>query len=201
MTNPRNYLARYIHLRLWVIPEINLAIYLIPKIACTSMKKALRPILTIKRPQAERVDLSGYVTAIPVRSPWERVRSVYAGKVLRDSIKPALLVYMGATPFMEFPKFLEIIMRTPLEARDKHVLPQHLLYNSPYWTGPDIVLRFEKIGNEWNRLRGVVPQLPVLPHHNNNNGFRPDWTRETVEMAAEIYSEDIELLKYEAPNV
>lgn len=189
--------------RIWAVPDLELAVALPTKAGCTSIRAALGKVASTRDMRVwEHGDESvpgHYLKACPVRSPWERVRSCWADKIMADRIRPELRA-MGCRPQMPFDAFVAVVARTPDDRLDRHLAPLHWLVRSPRWSGPDMLLRVESMAADWARLRARRPALPPLPRLNLSRAPKPQWSPESVAAIAERYREDIALLGYAAPD-
>lgn len=186
--------------RIWLLPKLEMAVALPTKCGCTSLKEAcarfgdrkhLTRLLRSDDPVPDR-----WLKVCPVRSPWDRVMSCWADKVM-GTFRPDL-AEMGCWPCMPFADFVALVAATPDHLLDRHLMPQHYLIRSPRWSGPDILLRVETMAQDWERVRAFRPMLPALPRL-NVSAAKAGWTRATVTAIAERYAEDIALLGYEPP--
>lgn len=184
--------------RIWVVPELELAIAVVPKCACTSIKKALYPI-TGKVTLSQSLHTWGrvpddYVQILPVRDPWERLRSFYANNMQLKLPKRALLE-MGVRYNMSFVQMLRVIADTPDDRVDKHFVPLWYMAESPKWNGKPNIENFDKIKTWWKGYG-----LPRLPHCRRPLIKKPDWTQEAVDIIGERYRKDIDYFNFKAPK-
>lgn len=195
--------------QLLVIPEGRLAFCMTPKVANTSMRFALHYAFGLedadRKVTTKRYRYSvnprpvdpDYLRVIFVRSPWDRLRSCYTDKILRSSPESlrADLKRMGCQSQMPFDEFVERVCDTPDEELDKHLLPQYHLVLSPLWGGrPDLLLRYERLEQDWQRLRVLVGALPPrLEYRNASKRPKPAWTPRLAELVYRRFRADVEL--------
>ncbi len=204
--------------RLWIIPGWRVVFAMMPKAACTSIKIALREKFGSEKPgdnsgrklfryRDKAWDLSVCMRITSVRSPWERIRSLYVDKILgsRDAghklIKPIGLDNIGCFAEMSFGEFVEVVCAASDTQTDKHLISQYHVIESPVWGGAaDVMLRFEGMAHDWTKLRELYPLLPKeLGTHNVSQFEKPDWTPNAIKLIGDRYARDVALLNYGEP--
>lgn len=186
-------------IRVWAIPEIKFAIAINPKVGCTSIKQALigkfgRESMSESLHSWERVP-EGFTQIMPVRSPWERLRSFYSHN-LQLGKRVEQYKRLGLRKEMNFRSFVCQACEMSDEETDRHLISQHLLYESPKWNGLPTIERFENFPAWWGKYN-----LPPLPHVQKSITAKPPWTKDIVEMIGKRYAHDIAIFQYEAPKL
>ena len=129
-----------------------------------------------------------------IRNPWDRIVSQFAYMQQR----PDLMDYIGMSHNTEFKMYLELIQQK------EHVqwMPQHkFLYDEERMLLVDQIGRLESFKTDFSTILDYLRiDEPVQAAHVNRSKRKPLLTyfndRESVEMVADIYSEDIDLFGY-----
>jgi len=186
-----------------VVPGLKLAFGRVPKVANSSIKTALARHVPVdpdidERPGRDRywmrkggggahmasaravaADRSGLLVFAFVRDPFDRLASCYVNKILQAKTFPPLFTALGLAPGMSFDAFTARVAEIPDAVADDHFRAQSAMLMADGKVVPTFVGRFERIGEDWERLRAAVvahagADLGALPHINNRRGGADD---------------------------
>ena len=140
-----------------------------------------------------------------VRNPLTRLYSCYRDKVVKaaDRGKEFSLAPWGAEPGMSFEEFVRLVARIPDARSEQHFRSQHLLVRQGSHWLVNWLGRFETLDEDWRDLSeriGLEPDIRPVARRGSGAGSaleRLPLERETAELAAERYREDIALLGYQ----
>jgi len=194
--------------------DAHIALYVVPKAACTSIKrllahtymkpedKPLHRMLGYKQSVHRLRDggyRKGYFKIAICRNPWERAMSTYMDKVIEKKLGTRLESH-GFYKGMSFYEFIQHLSQIPDFGSDKHIKSQ---YFTVFRDGPpDFLARVETLGEDWKQIQRYFSErggktIPALGKLNSSLTKRPEWAKETYELVTERYSKDIELLGYQ----
>ncbi len=199
--------------------------FYIPKVASTSIKKALVKALFDKNINTrvhkfwfdEVIDVKkgeypDYLKFTFVRNPWDRIVSCYSDKILFENVtnykykngvfrryasKYKNLFYRG----MPFEEFVRVVSGIPDEKADRHFRSQRcFLTDENDNILVDFIGRFESLSKHLAVLCGKtrLENMPLL-HENKSKrekDYRSLYTEETKRLIEERYKDDIELFDY-----
>ena len=157
-------------------------------------------LMTLKR--ARRCRLTHFSFSF-VRNPFDRLIAAYNNKVLEIEEPPLPMLQMGIKHGMPFGDFLKVLINTPLDKFDVHVIPQNELLCIGDKVVPKFVGRVEHINEHWDSLRTILSRRGIelmesLPQKNvrrNERSSLQSYFNEDklVEAALLLYSKDINL--------
>jgi hypothetical protein len=202
--------------RLFLVFDDHKLAYLVsPKVACTSIKRALAKSYGIPRKkyihnrrlwnyelgklENNRQD---YYTFAFVRNPYDRLVSCYRDKVATRRANP----YFGKKVPVDsnFAQFVQTVVTTPDCLADKHFKSQ---YFNLYRNGEilvDYVGRFENLAEDWRVLALKFNLEPELGHYGNSkdkagvySDYKKYYTPELADLVYERFRDDFEFLGYE----
>lgn len=199
--------------------------FYIPKVASTSIKKALAKTLFEKIITArvhtfwfdEVIDVQkgeypDYFKFTIVRNPWDRIVSCYSDKILFEDVtnykykngvfrryarKYKNLFYRG----MPFEEFVRVISSIPDEKSDRHFRSQRCFITDENENIlVDFIGRYEALSRDLAVLCGKT-QLENIPLFHENKSkrekdYRSLYNEETKRLIEERYKDDIELFDY-----
>jgi chondroitin 4-sulfotransferase 11 len=199
--------------------------FFIPKVASTTIKKALVRALFDKIINArvhcfwfnEVIDVKkgeypDYFKFTFVRNPWDRILSCYSDTILHEDVtnykykngvfrryvrKYKNLFYRG----MPFEEFVRVISRIPDERADRHFRSQHsFITDENDNILVDFIGRFEKLSKDLAFLSEKTDFKDMPFFHENKSkrekDYRMRYTEETRRLVAERYKNDIKLFDY-----
>ncbi len=199
--------------------------FYIPKVASTTIKKALAKTLFDKIVDArvhtfwfdEVIDVKNgdypdYFKFTFVRNPWDRIVSCYSDKILHEDVtnykykngvfrryirKYKNLFYRG----MPFEEFVKVISRIPDNRADRHFRSQRsFITDKNDNILVDFIGRFEKLPKDLAFLSKKADLKDIPFFHENKSkrekDYRMMYTEETRRLVAERYKNDIELFDY-----
>jgi len=186
----------------FIFPSHKLAIHCTPKAGFTSMKTACMATLGLTGSARGKGLLltweevpDDYVAVASVRHPVDRAISLWVNGV-RDQprrFSPGLAA-IGIHPGMGFRDFVERLADGWPD--DHHAAPQSTLFDPWADCGHTLrLLKFNKLGTEWEKLRKDYPLLAGLPHMNMSD---PSAKRsaysdlESIDILKCLYSRDME---------
>lgn len=194
--------------------DAKIALYVIPKAAITSIKRCVsicymedlgkknwRGALHVLKHASYKDD---YYKIAVVRNPWDRVASLYTNKIIdQKDVKPNLskLELYHKMPFDEFIQ--KLCKHRDSERLDKHLKSQYL---TVFRDGePDFIARTETLKKDWKEIQKLFlkrgnKKINPLRRLNKSSPFKGQWTAELVDLIAERYETDIELLGYKGPK-
>lgn len=178
-----------------------------PDVSRQNPHDAAVPYVTIK-PGRIPVEVPDYLHFAVVRNPFDRFVSFWADKIMGDGMNDGLRG-LGFDRGMSFSDAARLAASLPDEETDPHIRSQSfLLLDEDGRLRPDLVLRFERLGHDWETLRSIVErrsgvQLVALPRrrvseHQSSDGYYDDTTRRLIR---ERFATDFETLNYERPRV
>ena len=143
-----------------------------------------------------------------VRNPFDRLIAAYNNKVIEIEQPPLPMQNMGIHHNMSFESFLDILIDTPIQRYDVHVLPQsHLLCLGPQVI-PKFVGRVEQINEHWEILRNILLReginvMESLPQKNvrrsEKNSLKEYFHNDSlVNKALQLYGDDVNLFYNDA---
>lgn len=192
------------------LDDARVAFYVVPKAACTSIKRLLAHNymegvdpswkLALKRLRETTGDRKNYFKIAVCRNPWIRAQSTYVDKLV-ENIPKARLEAHGFYKGMLFDRFVCVLAGLKdTEHLDKHLKSQYLTIfrDGP----PDFLGRVETLYRDWKTIRKIMiarggRKLPKLEIMNATSFPKPEYTRDTFGMIAKRYAEDVKLLGYE----
>ena len=201
-----------------VVPEKKLAFVAIPKNAGTSIRVAFgvaqgflqegEKVVSVSSKRwpsvksKEMINLLGFLgfhRFSVARNPWERFVSCWQDKLNNESFlrKSGGLFRRD----MDFPSFAEAAFSVPNDKADRHYRSQLSFISNRGKVLVDRIVRFEKLGSDWEVLRQEF-DLPALPHH-KQTGATDSYLElyekypETKELVTHRYRQDIEYLGYD----
>lgn len=151
----------------------------------------------------DRADLQHMFTFGFVRNPWDRLASAFA--FLKAGGRNEFDARWAAKHLAEIDTFDEFVRRwlnrSTIWSR-QHFWPQYwFMQDQPRQVGVDFVGRFERLGEDYARLRDRLGiGLPALPHLNVGSGggrYRELYTPESSEIVARVYRTDIDVFGYQ----
>ncbi|MEO1350630.1 MAG: sulfotransferase family 2 domain-containing protein [Cyanobacteria bacterium J06635_15] len=175
------------------------ALYIpIPKVACSSVKRAIANLLTIEIPldgadihranfpvvdRSELHKYDNYWKFCFVRNPWDRLVSCYSEKIKPDKnffgttnsfshgVHKGLLKYGVFEANMPFDEFLKAVSSIPDHEADQHFRSQHTFLtdkNGNLIT--DFIGRFESISQDFNEVFSKLGEPEIeLPKSNKTH--------------------------------
>lgn len=182
-----------------------LVYYLIARTASTSIRHAIG--CSAKPSNASRRTVRNlpepYFSFTVVRNPWDRLVSVWA--YARDKVgqKPIVIGRlfrdMGLPWRCSFRKFAIRACEIPDRDANLHYRSQRLFIPSII----DMVMRFENIGDDWQRLQEQKPELPDLEWHETSDHeyFAIYYTKELRDMVGKRYQGDLDLFGWKPPEL
>ena len=96
-----------------------------------------------------------------VRNPFDRLIAAYNNKVIEIDEPPLPMQRMGVQHGMAFADFLDVLIATPLNRYDVHVLPQTQLLCLGRQIVPKFVGRVEQINDHWSQLRALLQRQGI----------------------------------------
>ena len=157
-------------------------------------------LITLRR--ARRLRLTHFSFSF-VRNPFDRLVAAYNNKVIQIEEPPLPMKNMGIKHGMSFSDFLDILVETPLNRFDVHVIPQHHLLCLGKTIVPKFVGRVEQIDDHWSELRSILKRREItlmenLPQKNVRRSERSSlqnyFCKDTItEKAIKLYQTDIDL--------
>lgn len=163
------------------------------KVASTSIKSCLRESLNIsfsdwkgfdKDQQRDILPADGLVIVGAIRNPFDRVVSCYHDQAIKGR-------YGKIATFTDFVKF---ICDTPQDKADKHFAPYKGMEHA------DIVIRFERLSEDWVVVRKLLPVLKDLGKVENKTIGRMHWSSyyddRLLGMVYNYYSKDFGMWGY-----
>ena len=135
-----------------------------------------------------------------VRNPFDRLVAAYNNKVIENEAPPMPMQRMGITHGMPFEAFIDILIKTPLEKYDVHVIPQSKLLCIGNKIIPKFVGRVEQISLHWQELHEILSRRGTnvaesLPTKNVRRSNRQDLhfyfsSDKIIAKATQIYADD-----------
>ena len=138
-----------------------------------------------------------------VRNPFDRLIAAYNNKVIEIEQPPLPMQNMGIHHNMSFESFLDILIDTPIQRYDVHVLPQSHLLCLGRQVIPKFVGRVEQIDEHWDILRNILLReginvMDSLPLKNVRRGEKNSLKEyfhndSLVSKALKLYGDDVNL--------
>lgn len=138
-----------------------------------------------------------------VRNPFDRLIAAYNNKVIEIEEPPLPMQRMGISHGMSFGDFLDVLMATPFNRYDVHVLPQSQLLCLGRQIVPKFVGRVEQINDHWSALRAILARQGIdvmesLPQKNvrrtERNSLRAYFHNDQlIDKAVQLYGDDLQL--------
>lgn len=175
--------------------------------ACTSIKFAIlgalgdsreivhgNPLLNQQEVLEALSKYPDHLTIAVVRNPFDRLVSCYVQKMFTDRCKKDGFEDIGCWREMPFGEFVKVVENDPMA--NIHFAPQWDLIGRQ---NPDRFIRFEKLEEGWEFLRGLDWELGPLPHLNSTvrDPYHNYYDLESRQRAEAIYKEDCDNLGYE----
>lgn len=208
------------HHTVW--PEAELVYTSMAKVANTSIKVALLdsflpdptrrgphndkiPYLSVE-PKRIRAKYPTFCHFAVVRNPFDRLVSFWVDKVENPKRFMPALGDLGLAKGMTFEDTVRIVAATDDSRANGHFRSQaHLLTTRHGELRPDLVLRFERLAEDWDLLRWVVNErngarMEPLPRRRVSERlhFSEYYDDELWEITARRYATDLALLRYPA---
>jgi hypothetical protein len=138
-----------------------------------------------------------------VRNPFDRLIAAYNNKVIEIEEPPLPMQNMGIHHDMSFESFLDVLIDTPIQRYDVHVLPQSHLLCLGRQVIPKFVGRVEQIDEHWEILRNIllregISVMESLPQKNvrrsKKNSLKEYFHNDAlVNKALQLYGDDVSL--------
>ena len=138
-----------------------------------------------------------------VRNPFDRLIAAYNNKVIEIEQPPLPMQNMGIHHNMSFESFLDILIDTPIQRYDVHVLPQSHLLCLGRQVIPKFVGRVEQIDEHWDILRNILLReginvMESLPQKNvrrsEKNSLKEYFHNDSlISKALKLYGDDVNL--------
>ena len=138
-----------------------------------------------------------------VRNPFDRLIAAYNNKVIEIEQPPLPMQHMGIHHNMSFESFLDVLIDTPIQRYDVHVLPQSHLLCLGRQVIPKFVGRVEQIDEHWDILRNILLReginvMESLPQKNvrrsEKNSLKEYFHNDSlINKALQLYSDDVNL--------
>ena len=138
-----------------------------------------------------------------VRNPFDRLIAAYNNKVIEIEQPPLPMQHMGILHDMSFESFLDVLIDTPIQRYDVHVLPQSHLLCLGRQVIPKFVGRVEQIDEHCNILRNILLReginvMESLPQKNvrrsEKNSLKEYFHNDSlINKALQLYSDDVNL--------
>jgi hypothetical protein len=129
-----------------------------------------------------------------IRDPWKRAMSFYCDRrIFRSRMRK-----YGLPRDCTFAEYLRKLLEFYNYELDNHSIPcTFCMTRGSQWVA-SLIVRVEHINEDWKEVQKIEP-LPDLLHLRTTKKTIP-WTRETIDLIAERYKEDIEFGKYIPPR-
>ena len=138
-----------------------------------------------------------------VRNPFDRLIAAYNNKVIEIEQPPLPMQHMGIHHDMSFESFLDVLIDTPIQRYDVHVLPQSHLLCLGRQVIPKFVGRVEQIDEHWSILRDIllrqgIDVMESLPQKNvrriEKSGLQKYFHNDAlIDKALQLYGDDVNL--------
>ena len=138
-----------------------------------------------------------------VRNPFDRLIAAYNNKVIEIEQPPLPMKHMGIHHNMSFESFLDVLIDTPIQRYDVHVLPQSHLLCLGRQVIPKFVGRVEQIDEHWDILRNILLReginvMESLPQKNvrrsEKNSLKEYFHNDSlISKALKLYGDDVNL--------
>ncbi|EDX86090.1 hypothetical protein S7335_3793 [Synechococcus sp. PCC 7335] len=198
----------------------------IPKVACTSLKKACADLIEMSSdsdisvhdtyfPGIQDLDaLQGYEDYFKfafVRNPWDRLVSCYCNKIKSDAhinnrwfqngVSVGLAHYDTFEAGMSFGAFVNSVIDIPETLAEKHFRSQHtFIVGVDGKLLPNFVGKFESLSEDLARICDHLNVEPMeLPHLQRSfrRDYRKYYSEDLKEVVATRYERDIALFGYD----
>ena len=179
---------------------------LVPKVASTSVERALRessegPLVKLRETSLDDVPRD-YFSFTFVRNPLDRLVSIFMHRTNNYHLKHynKAMAFLGRDP-SDFAVFVAFSCAIPDSIADIHLRSQHGFLADP--TGRldiDFIGRFERLGDDFGRVAERLGLSATLPHllKSKRRSFAEYYTPELQERVAERYAADFEAFGYTA---
>lgn len=106
-----------------------------------------------------------------VRRPWDRYVSFWRDKIAGRTIHNFSAHYIhGAYPDMPFEDFVVTVLRQLDSNKVQKFLNYFQRFEDRFIKAgvlvPHMIVRYDHLAEDWNRVRMAYPRLPELPHYN-----------------------------------
>jgi len=149
-------------------------------------------------------DFESYFKFAFVRNPWDRLVSAY--RFIKDGgghVEHDLKMEAKIRPYDDFGDFVRSWL-VPSGLKDGiHFLPQHTFITDEDGSIPlDFLGHFETLADDFRHVAEQLGSQASLQHLNasRRTDYKTYYDAETVEIVAELYKKDIELLGYDFEN-
>lgn len=188
------------------IPEHQVAIVTIPKVAGSSIKAAVLEMRGVgiggeDVPHGHRALSLAKATDVPadyivfafLRNPWDRLVSCYVQKICTWRCARQGFAALGCKEGMPFRNFIRVVRHFP--KGNEHWRPQ------TDFIGNRRAIRlfdFRALSGGWSLIQKIIPTLPALKHFNKSDrgGYRKYYSDETKEIVRGLYAQEIELMGF-----
>lgn len=200
--------------------DLDAVFMLLPKVANTSIKKAL---LAAQGRTANNVHDSGLFEYVSreeaatfthriafVRDPLRRLASCWRDKfqILSDGRFLPGFRKFGMHQDMAFEEFVELVADIPdadCTGTGDHFRSQAFSLCDGDTVIPDMVGRFETLGDDWERVRILFkdiggPDLPVLGHEKRSDSGEVQYDARRRALALQRYRHDVRIFGYAPPR-
>jgi len=184
----------------------------LPKVACTSLKKAFRRCGAESISKAkEKIILKDnkYFKFSFVRNPYDRIVSCWKNKVQNPQVRETVgnNMYMGFYKYdnivggMTFKEFVKSISELPDEESNSHFKSQYtFLTDKNGKLFVDFIGKFENLEKDYKKMckRIGVKKIPKLEHkrRSKRKHYREYYDEKTKKLITERYKKDLELFGY-----
>lgn len=197
-----------------LIEPLKAAFVLVPKCATTSVKHAIleflegKPHIGRTRPAIREIEVTELSRrAYPdwfrfalVRNPWSRLVSCWRDKIERRPRIFRPLEHYGWRAGMSFAAFVQAVTGMDDTDRNDHFSAQMGLMTDDHGEFVvDLIMRFERVHAEWDRLRLLYPQMPDLGRRGWKGlpcDYHEFYDAETWALVADAFADDIQTLGY-----
>ncbi len=204
-----------------ILLEKQKAIYFfIPKVACSSIKKACADILGMNTsdidkqgfPHPKISELNKYKDYFKfafVRNPWDRLVSCYRNRILNTLVTDEEYFKGVSNGFVRFKKFyagmpfdefVEAVFTISDDDADQHFRSQYIfITDKEKRLLVDYVGRFENLENDFSHVLKIIHAGDHSLNHlnkTNRTNYREYYNERTEKMVAQRYADDISLFNY-----
>jgi len=196
--------SRYEDNRNVCIPSQKLIFFLIPKVGSTTIRNFVSELIKYNKSK-ELINIPYYQIqemikmrkAAFVRNPWDRLVSLYFGK-----IKRGLFSYFKGKNLdgSSFPNFVKSVCAIPDYNADRHFRSQFTMITAP--NGELIVDFLGKFETFSKDIKHVLGNQIAIPHLNRSDSrhYADYYDEELKNLVAERYKIDIELFGFDFEN-